>query len=145
MNNCYLVIEDNLLNYKNVHKTIQDDYEILQSYVGCFSCHSAALRLKLLGAIFTGFAKYVGFLEDVAKFESAHGLACGYFAVLITALVSEACKLSPDSNSSAGRKEKDNFDWAHLRIPLLESVRRLFDLEMARFLDSSLNRQAIVS
>lgn len=68
------------------------------------------------------------------------------FAVLLVALVGDAQRLALASGASSSKKGSAGaFDWDHLMLPFLNATKRLFELEMARFVDASANRQSIVS
>lgn len=103
-----------------------------------------ALRLKLLGAVVSGFAKFVGGLERCGQYEARQGETCGLFAVLLVGLISDAQRLALASGSGT-KKGSSDFTWDHLMLPFLGATKGLFELEMARFVDSSANRQSIVS
>lgn len=69
------------------------------------------------------------------------GRSVGIYAVLLTGLVQAAEKAAPTSNA----KKATDFDWSHLKLPLIEGIKRIFGLELGRVVDVQTDREAIVS
>lgn len=73
--------------------------------------------------------------------SSDRGGACGVYAVLVTAMIAAAERCGPTGNA----KKAGDFDWSHVRQPLADTIRRFLGLELARVIEASADREAIVS
>lgn len=128
---------------------------LLYDFIRCFNELSVGSKLKLIGLIQSSFSKHLQNLKSAFSaskngFESSEWRSsCEMYAVLIYQAVYVAESVDKSKGSASNSKSKASnaqiFDWSHIRISLLESLKLFSSFSLGRIFDSSADRESVTT